>query len=160
MERHVHKRRAVDERSSAPSVVYKRRGGLFRRARCPRRASDIARKAIYNSHESCAVVTKIVLACCPSTPPSSNVKLSQLSIDGPNNKVSLTSTMLITETHKDVPTQAGGDMSAFAGLISACNQSLLWRRGLHFPPNHRQLPTSKVPWCCRILRDLPRCVKP
>ena len=111
MERHVHKRRTVDERSSAPSVVYKRRGGLFRRARCPHRALDIARKATYNSQESCAVVTKIVLARCPSTPPSSNVKLSQLSIDGHNNEVSLTSTMLITETHKDVPTKAGGDMS-------------------------------------------------
>jgi hypothetical protein len=99
----------------------KEEGGLFRRARYPHRASDIARKAIYNSQGSCAVVTKIALARCPSTPPSLNVKLSQLNVDGHHDKIPLTSTMLITETHKDVPTQAGGDMSAFARIMFACN---------------------------------------
>jgi hypothetical protein len=30
--------------------------------------------------------------------------------------------MLITETHKDVPTQAGGDMSAQLALIELCEE--------------------------------------
>jgi len=48
----------------------------------------------------------------PPPPPSSNAELSQLDgLDNHNDK-QLTHKMLITETHKDVPTQAGGDMRA------------------------------------------------
>ena len=53
----------------------------------------------------------------------------------------LTDTMLITETHKDVPTQAGGDMSAYgSSIVILCSLLIIDPRDLHLPPNNRQLP--------------------
>ena len=60
---------------------------------------------------------------------------------------------------KDVPTQAGGDMSAYgSSIVILCSLLIIDPRDLHLPSHCPQLPQSQVSGCRCVLRDISRYV--
>jgi hypothetical protein len=107
----------------------------------------------FNSSSHCRDVEQLqkhVCAHCPSTPPSSEVtQLLQLDSSKRHNTTTRNpkDTMLITETHKDVPTQAGGNMSALRSCYAlSANEAYTQNRGFHLPSYNRELPQGQISW--------------